>query len=104
MNNIYNIYDSNNMNNIIVSLSNINWNINNIDNIINISSFKNTGPCGSGIKYKRCCKAKVDRCKHIMYTINYNQNDVVIDEILGFEEPIQLPNYKTEEISKLFRR
>lgn len=61
-------------------------------------------PCGSGRKYKKCCKSKVDRCKRVRYTINYNQNDVVIDERLGFEEPIRLPKYKTDEISKLFKK
>ena len=69
-----------------------------------LSKTPNYKPCDSGRKYKKCCKSKVDRCKRVRYTINYNQNDVVIDESLGFEEPIRLPKYKTDEISKLFKK
>lgn len=59
-------------------------------------------PCGSNKKFKKCCKEKIDRCKQILHIIHYQQEDLLINKKLGFEDPVQLPNYKNLEIQKLF--
>lgn len=58
-------------------------------------------PCKSQKKYKKCCKNKVDRCNRILNTIHYNQKSILIDNELGFEEPILLPQYKNNEINRI---
>ena len=69
--------------------------------------FKNCGvnslcPCGSTKKYKKCCKDKVERCNRILYTMHYQQDNLMINKKLGFEEPVQLSNYEHSELERKF--
>lgn len=69
--------------------------------------FKNCGvnslcPCGSAKKYKKCCKDKVERCNRILYTMHYQQDNLMINKKLGFEEPVQLSNYEHSELERKF--
>lgn len=45
-------------------------------------------PCGSNLKYKKCCKNKVDRCLHVFYTIHHKKESLILNNELGFEEDI----------------
>ena len=58
--------------------------------------------CGSNLKYKRCCKDKVERCFQIMDTMHYSQKSILIMEELGMEEPILMPISKNKEMKELF--
>ncbi len=57
--------------------------------------------CGSNLKYKRCCKDKVERCFQIMDTMHYSQKSILIMEELGMEEPILMPISKNKEMKEL---
>lgn len=69
--------------------------------------FKNCGvnslcPCGNTKKYKKCCKNKVERCNRILYTMHYQQDNLMINKKLGFEDPVQLSNYEHSELERKF--
>ena len=57
-------------------------------------------PCGSGKKYKKCCKTKVDRCFSIFNNAQQNHN-ILINDKLGVEEPVLMPQSKNIEMKKL---
>lgn len=61
-------------------------------------------PCGSNIKYKKCCKNKVDRCNTILNNMHYNQSALMINDKLGFEDPILLPQYIGDDMKKIFNK
>lgn len=63
----------------------------------------NLCPCGSNKKYKKCCRNKVEKCNIILNNMHYNQDDLIINPQLGFEDPIQLSNYKQSELKKKFK-
>lgn len=63
----------------------------------------NLCPCGSNRKYKKCCRNKVERCNIILNNMHYNQDDLIINPQLGFEDPIQLSNYEQSELKKKFK-
>ena len=57
-------------------------------------------PCGSGKKYKKCCKTKVDRCFSIFNNAQQNHN-ILINDKLGVEEPVLMPQSKNIEMKKI---
>lgn len=60
-------------------------------------------PCGSNIKYKKCCKEKVDKCINILNTMYYQQEKLMINKKLEFEDPVQLSNYEKSELKSKFK-
>lgn len=59
-------------------------------------------PCGSNIKYKKCCKSKNDRCNYIFNKMHNNQKDLIINYELGLEDPIVLPKFIGDDMKKTF--
>ena len=57
--------------------------------------------CGSNKKYKKCCKSKVDRCFEILNRMHYRQNEIMIFDKIGLEEPILMPASKNKEIEEI---
>ena len=60
-------------------------------------------PCGSNIKYKKCCKNKIDECLRIFNNQQLNRN-ILINEGLGMEEPVRMPGYVGQEIRELVQK
>lgn len=59
--------------------------------------------CGSGLKYKKCCKEKVEKSIQIMNTMHNNQKDILIVKKLGIEEPVLMPASKNKEINEMIK-
>lgn len=57
-------------------------------------------PCGSGKKYKKCCKTKVDRCFSIFNNAQQNHN-ILINDKLVVEEPVLMLQSKNIEMKKI---
>ncbi len=59
-------------------------------------------PCGSNKKYKKCCRDKVERCSRIIHIMHFQQDELLINKKLEFEDPVQLSNYEHSELQKKF--
>lgn len=57
-------------------------------------------PCGSNIKYKKCCKNKIDECWRIFNNQQLKKN-ILINESLGMEETVRMPSYMGQEIKEM---
>ncbi len=57
--------------------------------------------CGSGLKYKKCCKEKVERSFNIINEMHNHQKNIIINKELGIEEPILMPESKNKEMQDL---
>lgn len=57
-------------------------------------------PCGSNIKYKKCCKRKVEECRRTFYN-QQHRKDILINDYLGIEEPVRLSSDVGKEIREL---
>ena len=62
----------------------------------------NLCPCGSNKKYKKCCRDKVERCIRILNLMHFQQDELLINKKLGFEDPVQLSNCEHAELQRKF--
>ena len=48
------------------------------------------------------CKNKVEGCNRILYTMHYQQDNLMINKKLGFEDPVKLSNNEHSKLERKF--